>query len=98
MIALSLAMGIAIIGAWAAARVPAESESRQAERKRLIARRNRLFDELIRLEQDRRGGRADGQRYAARREELLAALEHVYGALDSDDSGPGPLGRAGLAA
>jgi len=97
-IALSLAAGIAIIGVWAAIRVPAESESRKAERKRLIARRSQLFDQLIRLEQDRRGGRADGQRYASRREELLAALEHVYGALDSDDSGPGPLGRAGLAA
>ena len=31
-------------------------------------------------------------------ESLLAALKHIYGALDSDDSGPEPADRPGLAA
>jgi hypothetical protein len=34
----------------------------------------------------------------ARREELIAALERIYGALDGDDTGPEPADRAGLAA
>jgi hypothetical protein len=97
-IALSLAAGIVVIGLWAALRVPPESANRQAERTRLTVRRNRLFDELIRLEREHRNGLADGARYVARREGLLAALEQIYGALDSDDSGPGPFDRAGVAA
>jgi hypothetical protein len=67
----------------------------------------------VRLENDRRRGKIDDRRYAARREELIAALEQVYSALDSHDVGPepptpsrwetrggdpGPAGRAGLAA
>ena len=67
-----------------------DAPAQAAERKRLIARREKLFDELVRLEQDRRSGRGDERRYAARREELVAALEQVYGALDDDDdAGPG---------
>ena len=69
-----------------------------AERKRLIARREKLFADLVRLEHDRRNGRVDDRRYAARREELVIALEQVYSALDSHDAGPGPADRAGLAA
>jgi hypothetical protein len=96
-IALALASGIALIGVWAVIRVPKESESRLAERKRLIGRRNRLFDDLVRLEQDRRAGRVDVQRYTMRREDLLVSLEQVYGALDSDDTVPATIDRAGLA-
>ena len=38
------------------------------------------------------------RRYATRREELVAALEHVYGALDTDDTSPEPATRTGVAA
>jgi len=82
---------------WFASR-PEDRAARTAERKRLVARRDKLLGELVRLEAEHRNGRADSPRYAARREELLAALEHLYGALDSDDTGPEPAGRAGLAA
>jgi hypothetical protein len=71
---------------------------RAEERTRLIARREKLFGELVRVERDHRAGRLAQARYAARREELVAALERVYGALDSDDAGPEPVGRSGLAA
>jgi hypothetical protein len=98
-IALSLAIFIAIAGAWAARRGPADDAAAQAaERKRLITRRDRLFSDLVRLEQEHRNGRVDDRRYAARRDELVAALEQVYGALDSHDAGPDPADRAGLAA
>ena len=52
----------------------------------------------MRLENDQRRGKIDARRFAARREELLASLEQIYGALDSDDLSPEPAGRAGLAA
>jgi len=95
--ALSLAVAIFAIGILAAMR-PEDAETLAAERKRLVARRDKLFRDLVRLESDHRQGRGDPARYAQRREELVGALEHVYGALDSDDTGPGPADRAGLAA
>ncbi len=88
-IALTVAGLIAICGAWFARR-PREAPVRKDERKRLVARREKLLQDLVRLENDQRGGRGDPGRYAARREELVASLERVYGALDTDDSGPGP--------
>jgi hypothetical protein len=96
-IALTLALVIGLAGAWAASR-PVEDEAAAAsERKRLMARRDKLFSELVRLEQDRRNGRIDDRRHAARREEIVGALEQIYSALDSDDTGPEPALRAGLA-
>jgi hypothetical protein len=95
-IALSLAMGIVVVGLLAGR--PADPESRGEERRQLLARRERLFQDLLRLENDHRRGRGDQSRYAARRQELVAALENVYGALDTDDPSPEPARRGGLAA
>src|SRR5207249_9691388 len=74
--ALTLAGLIVIVGVWAAGRTDeADPSSRAAERKRLIARREKLFNDLVKLERDRRRGRADARpglvdgRDAARREE-----------------------------
>ena len=89
-IALALAVMMVVGGVWASTRRADETNARAAERKKLLARRDRLFHDLIRLEHDRRNGRADDRRYAARREEIVAALENVYGALDSDEPGPDP--------
>jgi hypothetical protein len=76
-----------------------DATARQAERKRLIARREKLFQELVRLENEHRRGRIEPPKFATRREELLQALEQVYGALDSDDISPEPADhRPGLAA
>jgi hypothetical protein len=98
MVALTLALVITLIGVWAATRPATDHGAAAAERKRLIARREKLFADLVRLEHDRRTGRVEDRRYATRREELVAALEQVYSALDSHDAGPGPADRAGLAA
>lgn len=97
-IALALAVAIVAIGLWAGRSPDDEAAALAAERKRLIAKRDKLLNELVRLENDRRQGRADERRYTGRRAELVAALEPIYSALDSDESGPGPADRAGLAA
>ena len=39
--------------------------------------------DLVRLEEQFRARAVDGQRYAARREELVGQLERVYGELDA---------------
>jgi hypothetical protein len=97
-LALALAVAIVAIGIWAGGRPAGDRSASDAERTRLLARRDRLFADLVRLETDHRNGRGDRSRYAGRREELVTALEHVYGALDHDDTTPEPAGRAGLAA
>ena len=97
-IALTLSAVVVAIGVWFATRSGGDASAQAAERKRLIARREKLFNDLARLEQDRRSGRVDARRHASRREELVTSLELVYSALDSYDIGPQPAGRAGLAA
>jgi len=97
-IALTLALIIALAGTWAASRPVEVVAAKAAERKRLTTRRDKLFNDLVRLEQDRRAGRIDAHRHATRRGEIIGALEQVYGALDDDDTGPEPVGLAGVAA
>jgi hypothetical protein len=92
-VALSLAIGIVVVGLLAAG--PSDPKSRGEERRQLIARREKLFQDLLRLEVDHRRGRGDQSRYAGRRQELVAAHEHLYGALDTDDTSPEPANRTG---
>jgi hypothetical protein len=89
-LSLSLAAIIALAGVWAASRPPEHEAARTGERKQLIVRRDKLFNELARLENDHRRGKVDDRRHAGRREELVASLEQVYGALDGYDVGPEP--------
>lgn len=95
MVALALAAGIAIVGVLFGIR-PSDPAFAVNERKRLIARREKLLQELVRLERDKRRGRGAGLRYGDRREELMSALEQVYGALDSDGAAADPMGHASL--
>ena len=86
MIAISLALVIVLAGVWMATHHSAQAgQVRAAERKRLVARREKLFGELVRLETDARNGRVDPDKYGARREHLVSMLELVYGALDESD-------------
>jgi hypothetical protein len=100
-VALALAGGILAVGLWAGTRPRNDSSTIAAERKRLIARREKLLVELVRLEREARGDAAAIGRSSARREEILASLEHIYGALDSEnDTEPvdpiGPRDPGGL--
>lgn len=95
--ALALAIGIAVVGVLMSGARTSDASARAAERRKLVGRRDKLLGELARLEIDKRRGKVDEARYAARRPELIAALEQVYGALDDDD-GPEPAERSGVAA
>jgi hypothetical protein len=97
-IALLLAAIVAVAGAWYATRSPAESTTQAVERKRLLARREKLLGELARLEKDRRSGRTDDRRSATRREELVSSLEQVYSALDTEEAGLDTTELSGLPA
>jgi hypothetical protein len=81
--ALALAGVVVVAGVWAGTRRQ-KVTAVESERKRLITRREKLFGELVKIERERRSGRHD-DRAAARREELMAQLEHIYGALDDPD-------------
>ncbi len=83
---LTIAIIIIGAGAWAASRSAATEPTHAAEHKRLIARREKLLADLVRIEHDYRNGRLDSARHAARREELIGALEPVYAALDGPPS------------
>lgn len=93
-ITLTIAAAIVAVGFFAFSRPSRPDEGAARERKRLVARREKLLGELVRLETDRQAGRAVVDRYAARREELIAALEQVYGALDTGGTDPDPAERA----
>jgi hypothetical protein len=82
----ALAMALLILGAggWSAFRAPAETATRSVQRRELEGRRDRLFDELTALELRHREQAIDGDEYAARRRDLVTALEKVYVALDDE--------------
>jgi hypothetical protein len=83
-LSLSLAFGIALIGVWAASRPNAGAV--KADKQQVIAKREKLFQELVRLENDRRNNRGERSRYVERREALIASLEQLYGSLDTDEA------------
>jgi hypothetical protein len=80
-LALTLAVAILAAGAIAARRRGAAPDT-TARRRKLHKDRDRLFAQLTALEDDRRQGRIDEERYADRRREMLASLEDVYAQLD----------------
>ena len=77
-VALALAVLIVAVGAWLAL----GGSQRDDDRRRLAARRDSLYGELVKLEQQHRSGRVDEARYAARRQQLVGELERVMGELD----------------
>lgn len=81
-VALALAALILAAGAWMAA----GGVKRDDDRRKLVAHRDSLYGQLVKLDEQRRAGRVDEGRYQARRQHLVAELERVYGELDA----PGP--------
>jgi hypothetical protein len=79
-VAIGIAVVILAIGAWASFRTAPASVDKV--RSRLESKRDQLFTDLTALEEQHRAGRIDPQRYASRRQELVAALERIYEEID----------------
>jgi hypothetical protein len=80
---LSLALLILGLGFWFASRVPAQNPN-VGRVKQLAGKKEKLFADLVRLEQQRRTGAVDPGRYDERRPALIAQLERVYRDLDAE--------------
>ena len=93
--ALGLGLLVLAAGAWGAVRTGGRSAA-VAARQQLEARRERVFDDLLRLDRRHSAGQVDGAEFEERRRGLVAELERIYGELDT--SGTGPRGDEGLAA
>jgi hypothetical protein len=70
---------ILVVGFWAALSGPRARNTRIEELKR---RKDKLFADLVALEDDHRHQRVDDRRYASRRQTLVSQLERVMGELD----------------
>jgi hypothetical protein len=81
---IALLLAVLVIGgaAFAAAKRPTQSAN-AARVKQLTSRREKIFSELVRLEQQKRMGGIDAAKYAERRPSLIAQLERVYRDLDA---------------
>ena len=88
LLALTLAAVMLLGGVWGAAGAPG-GEAGSERRRRIEARREKLFGDLVRLERQRATGRVGATKYGSRRRGLVAALESVYRELDAD---PAPAG------
>ena len=91
-IALGLAVVFLGVGFWFAAGKPRPTAN-TARVKQLTGKREKAFNELVRLEQQRRSGGIDAAKYAERRSSLISQLERVYRDLDAE-GGQGGLTRA----
>ncbi len=80
--AVAAALLILLVGAWTSVSIGGEASAAAARRRKLQERRDRLFADLLRIEREHRSGALDDPRYAARRRDLVAELERLYGALD----------------
>lgn len=91
-LALGLAILIGVIGLWmiVTARRATGNESRV---RRLTEQRERLFEDLVRLEQQHAAGAITGERHAAKRADLMARLERVYRQIE-DETSTGDQGMA----
>jgi hypothetical protein len=81
-VALGLAIGVLLTAVWASMKPPRDVAS-ASRVKQLTGKREKIFSELVRLEQQRRAGQVDPSRYAERRPALIAQLERVYRDLDA---------------
>ncbi len=83
-VTLALVLAIAVLGGgiWMAMAPAGDGGATDKRRKAIKDRRDRLFADLVRLEEQRRAGRVDERRYATRRRELVDQLERIYSELD----------------
>lgn len=81
-VALALAIVILLGGLWGGMRTRRPAAGEVDRRRRLEAKRDRFFTELVSIEEQHRARTIDAERYAARRREIVAALERLYAEID----------------
>ena len=82
---IALALALVTLGAFGWAATRRRSPGANAVRvKQLTSKREKIFSELVRLEQQKRAGTIDAAKYAERRPALIAQLERVYRDLDAE--------------
>ena len=89
--AMALAAAIMLAGAWYGW---SGSTTVVTDQRKLRERRESLLGELVKLDEQRRAGRVDGSKYAARRQKLVGDLERIYGELDGVTAGRSGGGEA----
>jgi len=82
-LALVLVAVMLLAGIWGAVGAT-DGDAGSERRRRVEARKDQLFGDLVRLERQREAGRMGATKYASRRGTLMAALESVYRELDAD--------------
>lgn len=82
--ALALALAVLTAGAWGAFRPSRTDSGLSGRRQKLESRRDRLFNDLVALEEQHRSGDLDRERYDLKRRDLLGALERVYAQIDEE--------------
>lgn len=82
-LALTLVAAMLLAGVWGAVGTSGDEAGRE-RRRRLEARKDKLYRDLVTLERQRGAGRVGATRHASRRATLVAALEGVYRELDAD--------------
>lgn len=83
-VTLTIAVVILMVGVWGAA-TPGETGTRTQHRdlrNRLEVRREKLFGDLVKTENQKRMGKIGATKYATRRQELFAALDRTYRELE----------------
>ncbi len=83
-LALVLAGTVLAAGIWGSLRTRKPEPADEERRRRLEARRDRLFADLTALEERHRERSIEPDRYTARRGELVSALERVYAEMDGE--------------
>ncbi len=83
-VGLALAVAILAGGVWGSLRTRHHTAGEADRRRRLEARRDRLFSELVAIEEQHRAGTIDEERYGARRRQLVSALERLYAEIDDE--------------
>jgi hypothetical protein len=83
-VALALAFVILAGGVWGSLRIGTPAAAYGERRRGLEAKRDRLFAELTSIEEQHNESTIDPEHYAARRRDLVSALERVYAEMDEE--------------
>ena len=92
-VALGIALVILGLGGWGSAATPGTAGADKT-RERLLARREALFLDLVKVERQHRDGKIGPTKHRSRRAELFRVLERLYQRIEDEAAAPDPVGTA----